>query len=75
MLRTIAQILTLTIGVGAALALAALAVAPALLPPCTWEDGSGEQPPPCHWDASTRGDGIGHSVVILWNDGPVIRIP
>lgn len=44
------------------------------LPACAFEDGSGG-PTPCFWDGSTRGDGIGASVIILWNDGPVLRLP
>jgi hypothetical protein len=33
--------------------------------PCQWEDGSGwAQPFPCIWDAQTRGNGLGQSIII-----------
>ena len=36
------------------------------IPPCPTEDSNG-----CYWDASTRGNGLGHSFIAT-NDGEVI---
>ena len=43
------------------------------LPPCQYEDGSGQNA--CVWDAHTPGNGIGNDVVILGGpDGIVITL-
>lgn len=44
-------------------ALAAATVSPDSIPPCQFEDGSGQSV--CYWDAATRGNHVGDSYVLI----------
>lgn len=72
-MRTLADFLVCLALSAVLVALAVIAMAPALagtalpapVPPCATEDGSGG-PMPCWWDASTRGNHQGHSVLVTF---------
>lgn len=44
-------------------ALIAVMVAPGSIPPCVFEDGSGQSV--CYWDAATFGNGRGESYLMV----------